>query len=433
MTKKTKKAMSMLLVTVLVAMIAIGGMLAYLTDRDSKANVFTVGDVKIDLIEDFNQGAELTPGTEITKKVEVKNTGKNDAWVWVTVSVPAGFDTGALEITKNENLWTWGQAVDKTIDNLPYKEYTVLYNTALAADALTAEPAMTQVKVSSKIDITPKGDWYLVDKGTPTPINWKSSNGNPVIYVSAYAIQADENITTVADAYEKYNAQWGDNGGENGEVPKLIESFTDLKNAMYNGGTYALGADIEITDKDNFYFSKYVTAVMQDTTLDLNGHSITIDVDLGAKVADAPVLFYVYKDGASLTIVGDGDVIAKHDAFIVFPRSVSEGAYIYGGNYYNIDDTSGTKNDINAIVYSQTNNNIHIYGGTFSFKNVSGHCGGFNVYDNSGAEIVLHEGVLLSNSNYYNGSDADEIHLAEGCELKEVVIDGVTWFEVVKK
>lgn len=139
---------------------------------------------------------------------------------------------------------------------------------------------------------------------------------------------------------------------------------------------------------------------MKDMTLDLNGHSITIDVDMGSTVK-APVLFYVYKEGAALTIIGDGDVIAKNDAFIVFPRGVSDGAYIYGG--------------------------------TFTFKNVSGHCGGFNVHDNSGAEIVLHEGVLLSNGNYYQGSDADEIHLAEGCVLEETVIDGVTWYKVVKK
>lgn len=170
---------------------------------------------------------------------------------------------------------------------------------------------------------------------------------------------------------------------------------------------------------------------MKNMTLDLNGHSITIDVDMGSTVK-APILFYVYKEGAALTIIGDGDVIAKNDAFIVFPRGVSDGAYIYGGNYYNIDETSGTKNDINAIIYSQTGK-AHNYGGTFTFKNVSGHCGGFNVHDNSGAEIVLHEGVLLSNSNYYQGSDADEIHLAEGCVLEETVIDGVTWYKVVKK
>lgn len=210
-----------------------------------------------------------------------------------------------------------------------------------------------------------------------------------------------------------------------------ISTFAELKSAAKNGGKVALNSDLQITDKSEFFYGNYVTAVYNDMILDLNGHTITIDVPAD-KVSDAPVLFYVYSEGASLTIVGDGNVVAKNDAFLVFPRSVSEGVYIYGGNYYNVDETSGTKNDINAIVYSQTNSNIHIYGGTFTFKNVNGHCGAFNVYDNSGAEITLYEGVLLSNSSYYQGSDADEIHLAEGCVLDEVVIDGQTWYVVTK-
>ncbi len=210
-----------------------------------------------------------------------------------------------------------------------------------------------------------------------------------------------------------------------------VSTFAELKAAARNGGRVALNADISITDKSEFFYGSYVTAVYNDMILDLNGHSITLDVPTD-KVSDAPILFYVYAEGASLTIIGDGDVVAKNDAFIVFPRTVSEGVYIYGGNYYNVDDTSGTKNDINSIVYSQSNSNIHIYGGTFTFKNVNGHCGAFNVYDNSGAEIVLHEGVLLSNSNYYLGSDADEIHLAEGCYLKKVQIDGEIWWQVTK-
>ncbi len=210
-----------------------------------------------------------------------------------------------------------------------------------------------------------------------------------------------------------------------------VSTFTELKNAARNGGKVALNSDLQITDKSEFFYGNYVTAVYNDMILDLNGHTITIDVPAD-NVADAPVLFYVYSEGASLTIVGDGDVVAKNDAFLVFPRGVSEGVYIYGGNYYNIDETSGTKNDINAIVYSQTNSNIHIYGGTFTFKNVNGHCGAFNVYDNSGAEITLYEGVLLSNSSYYKGSDAYEIHLAEGCYLKKVQIDGEEWWQVTK-
>ena len=87
-----KKIISWLLVVALTAGIAIGGTLAYLTDRDSEANVFTSGDVEIDLNEDFQQGSTLIPGVEIEKKPAVTNTGENDAWVWMTYAIPQDLD-----------------------------------------------------------------------------------------------------------------------------------------------------------------------------------------------------------------------------------------------------------------------------------------------------------------------------------------------------
>ena len=52
-----KKFATMAICFVLIACMVAGGSLAYLTDRDSEANVFTVGDVRIDLTEDFEKGA----------------------------------------------------------------------------------------------------------------------------------------------------------------------------------------------------------------------------------------------------------------------------------------------------------------------------------------------------------------------------------------
>ena len=46
-----KKILSLILVIALVAGIAVTGTMAYLTDRDNETNVFTVGDVDIELSE----------------------------------------------------------------------------------------------------------------------------------------------------------------------------------------------------------------------------------------------------------------------------------------------------------------------------------------------------------------------------------------------
>ena len=90
-----KKILVWLLVVTLTATAAIGGTMAYLTDRDSEANVFTVGNVEIDLKEDFDHGATLIPGVNIEKKPTITNTGANDAWVWAEIAIPAELNSTA--------------------------------------------------------------------------------------------------------------------------------------------------------------------------------------------------------------------------------------------------------------------------------------------------------------------------------------------------
>ncbi len=113
--KNMKKTLVMVVSLALVAMLAIGGTLAYLTvDPIEKSNVFTVGDIDIELNEKYDgtKGAAtpeeildadgnmtgvkyngVMPGDYLQKEVSVANTGKNPAYVAVEVT----FDN-ALEI-----------------------------------------------------------------------------------------------------------------------------------------------------------------------------------------------------------------------------------------------------------------------------------------------------------------------------------------------
>ena len=225
-----KKIVTMALVMTLTAGVAITGTLAYLTDRDSKANVFTVGDVEIELNEDFAQGETLVPGVKIEKEPTITNTGKNDAWVWATVAIPSALDDADASKNVlhfnyykdhvNDDEWTWKDtegnwlvATDK-INNIDYNLYTVLYQTSLKPGEETSAVIHT-VYMDAHIDIDPDGNWYHVEKGVATDLGWNSDEeGNPVIYVSAYAIQA-EGFDTVQDAYAAYNDQWTTTDNEN--------------------------------------------------------------------------------------------------------------------------------------------------------------------------------------------------------------------------
>lgn len=83
---------NLLLVAVIMVIMAIGAASAYFTDTDSKVNSFTVGNVSVTLEEPNwkpDNGQNITPNKEIAKDPQVKNDGANEAFVFMTVKVPA--------------------------------------------------------------------------------------------------------------------------------------------------------------------------------------------------------------------------------------------------------------------------------------------------------------------------------------------------------
>ena len=100
------------------------GTLAYFTASDTAHNVITSGGVDIDLLEwadedkktPFPEGgvSGVMPGVDVTKIVEVKNTGSSDAYVRIKVEkaitlaegVEAEIDLGLLSIDFDKENWT---------------------------------------------------------------------------------------------------------------------------------------------------------------------------------------------------------------------------------------------------------------------------------------------------------------------------------------
>ncbi len=64
---------------------------AYFTDYDTKNNVFTVGNVSLELNEEhFTDGQLARADVKLDKDPTVKNTGVNDEFVFLEVKVPKG-------------------------------------------------------------------------------------------------------------------------------------------------------------------------------------------------------------------------------------------------------------------------------------------------------------------------------------------------------
>lgn len=181
---KKNKILALSLCTCLAATAVVGGTLAYFTDTDAATNVFTTGDVKIDLIEDFDaENAKLIPGIDVTKKVTVQNTGSEAAYVRVHVAIPSMLDSGSKDQPQyaaynntlhfnfskdsiEEGQWNWSTATDgsnypgnggkwnsyqTTVEGISYNVYVITYETALASDQTTSTEAMNKVYLDTKV------------------------------------------------------------------------------------------------------------------------------------------------------------------------------------------------------------------------------------------------------------------------------------------
>ncbi len=90
MKKNNRKYLIAILSICLVAVMAIGGTLAYLTDKDEATNTFTVGDLDITLTEpnwnDETDGKDLVPGDTEVKDPTVTEV-KNNSYMRVIMTV----------------------------------------------------------------------------------------------------------------------------------------------------------------------------------------------------------------------------------------------------------------------------------------------------------------------------------------------------------
>lgn len=156
-------AMSLCVVAILMA----GATLAYFTDTDEATNVFTVGDVSVEIVEkmqDVNSQSTLVDWEEhqltqgglvyktdsngkyvataggsgsswLNKLVFVKNTGSNDAYIRFKVSYERCLEN-VLHVAENyetHNYGTWSDAAYEEIDGIEYVTYTYIPTKPVAA------------------------------------------------------------------------------------------------------------------------------------------------------------------------------------------------------------------------------------------------------------------------------------------------------------
>ena len=178
-----------IIIAVIVAILIIGGVVAYLTDTDSKRNVFTVGSVKISLSEDnwdeFS-GQSVMPGQTVQKDPTIENIGKNSAYVYIKVEQPiVNLTSGEGPLFSYTTNSGWNVLGDNSSSNCPILSTVYYYNTELAKDTSTNS---------------------LFDEVTLNNYNQSSAIGNKNIVITGYAIQSNylPSRTTIQSAYNTY-------------------------------------------------------------------------------------------------------------------------------------------------------------------------------------------------------------------------------------
>ena len=179
-----RRAFAVALIVICLAISAIGT-LAYYTAEERAHNVITTGGVEIEVhewadeekTEPFPEDGvdDVTPGLEVTKIVEVENTGASAAWIRVllemTVTAADGeteLSANLVELDYNTEKWTLGD------DGYWY------YNEALEPGD-TTDPLFTKVTFAAEM-----GNEY--------------QESTCVIDVTAQAVQSANNGTSATDA-----------------------------------------------------------------------------------------------------------------------------------------------------------------------------------------------------------------------------------------
>lgn len=169
-----RKMMMLALAVCMIAILAVGGTLAYFTAEETAYNVITFGELTMELKETTTDGEpwpeegvhQLVPGAQVDKRVTMRNLGTVDFYVRAKIDAVVTGQDGRLlpldEVELNLNTEEWTE-----------KDGCYYYKKALASGEET-EPLFTMVSFSTEM-----GNEYM--------------NARLEIQVDAQAVQSRNN------------------------------------------------------------------------------------------------------------------------------------------------------------------------------------------------------------------------------------------------
>ena len=257
---KKKSILMAAIAVMLVAVLVVGGTLAYFTDTKAATNTFTVGDVKINLIEqergenglqDFTQKKALYPivgsaqGEQdeynmpvaknyVDKMVTIKNTGSEAAYIRAYFAIPSALDDGYETFNAGKNVlhfnfgntqagastdgvqWIWmhgnkWNSFETTMaDGIKYNVYYADYYQAVDGGA-TTEQLLKGVYLDKSFDMKADGAYAFGEKLTLDE-GWDWNNVSCPVFAVAVQAAGFDSASAAMDA--AFGANYNPFGGE---------------------------------------------------------------------------------------------------------------------------------------------------------------------------------------------------------------------------
>ena len=172
----------------LVAVVSVGGTIAWLTDKTAPVvNTFTVGDINIKLAE-TTSNFKMVPGNTIAKDPKVTVEADSEAcWLFVKIDQSANYDT-YLENYTIANGWTKLDSASSGNSAVYYRE----------VDATTAEAGVSYYVLGAKEGYS--NGYVTVKEGVTKQQLTTAKTNAPTLTFTAYAVQKD-NINDPATAW----------------------------------------------------------------------------------------------------------------------------------------------------------------------------------------------------------------------------------------
>lgn len=327
---KLKSILLMGLSLVLVAAVAIGGTLAYLTSTDDDVNVMTLGNVKIKQheyerilkddgtyemitspkygegykLQEFTQAKPLYPatgsitgwGTKVPfdqiegasgaqavfaglnnvqdKFVLVENTGKSDAYVRTLIALEYGSNTKDIIGISTGDFWTWNGIGIIEVDGNNYYLFEAIYkgSSTRHVDGILPPGEFTYNSL---------GQIYLKNEATNEDCEALDGNNNGTydILVFSQAVQVEgfsDAQTALDEAFgdtTTTNHPWIDGGVQ---IPEYIDDEAKFATILEEGGNANLLADMPFGGR----LSRSVAVNLNENTLESQGATVNADLAL---------------------------------------------------------------------------------------------------------------------------------------------------------